>query len=163
MALVMNTDIESQTVQAFGNWFTFKAGQVKGMDPKLADFLSQEKRSQGFVRLPDICEEEPDSDAAKEAKEVKITEGRQNIISHLEALRHNLEVSLQRDYDIAGMKTSAIHVEGKAHLGVYRKLRAFKDLRVTDQDAVAKEINELKGAIDGSTVVTDANNTPKRD
>ena len=113
MALILNANIKEVSVQAFGNWFTFKPGQKKNMDSKLVDFLAMQKKDMGFVSLPDICSEEPDSPEAKAAVEAAIKQGRANVVAYCERMISNLEVSLQKDYDMANIKTNVTRIEGE--------------------------------------------------
>src|SRR3954466_10358323 len=104
MALVLCSDLETVKVQAFGNWFEFKPGQIKNMQDNLANFLDSQKREMGFVVLPTVCEEDPDSEEAKTAKSNATATGRKNIVRALTRLRYNFEVSTQKDIDISGEK-----------------------------------------------------------
>jgi hypothetical protein len=158
MALVLSTDVKEISVQAFGNWFTFKAGQKKNMDPRIASFLTQEKSFMGFVELPGICEEEPGSEAAIGAEKDCLVRGRQNIVSYLESLIDNLEVSLQKDYDVAGIKTDVKRIEGRGHLPAYKHLAQLKAVEQSGQDEVLAEIMALKGT-DGAPTSTDTRKT----
>ena len=160
--LVMSTDIDPVNVQAFGNWFSFKPLQIKSMDPKLVDFLALDKRALGFVSLPDVVGDDKDSPEAKEAIEKGIAEGRKNIIEDLERLRYNLEVSLQKDYDMAGIKTSAAQMEGKRHLPVYKKLAQFKTLEQNESQATLDEIKKLKDTLDGNAPAANPSPVNKR-
>lgn len=159
--LILCTDVKPVTVQAFGNWFSFKPGQVKSMDPRLVDFLTMDKKSYGFIALPDICGDDPDSEEAKAAKAEAFVEGRKNIVKELERTIHNLEVSLQKDYDLAGMKVSAVHMEGAAHLPVYRHLAEFKKLEAASNEASINELEQLKGLINGNTIPANTGSTDK--
>lgn len=156
MALVLCSDLEEVKVQAFGKWFSFKPGQVKSMDEAFTSFLNSNKRDLGFVALPTVCEEEPDSKEAKDAKEQAFAEGRKNIVSHLTKLRYNFEVSTQKDIDVAGEKRPYMTELSPGHKEMYRRLALFAK---SDQDALKAqehEVAKLKEIIDGPSASANA-------
>lgn len=159
MAMIVNSDIETVNVQAFGNWFTFKPGQVKNMDKRIVDFLSRDKRAYGLVALPEVCEEEPGSPEAVAAIQAAVQEGRTNIIRDLQGLIHNLEHSLVTDSELKKMSVSS--ADKAAHLPIYRKLAAFKAVNSDQEANELAEIEKLKGQIDGSTPAADPRTTSK--
>lgn len=160
MPLIINSDIDTVNVQAFGNWFTFKAGQTKNMDKRIVDFLDRDKRSYGLVALPEVCEESPGSEEAKKAIEAAIQSGRGNIIQHLNSLITNLEQSFQTD-----VERSKEHVPSAAkaaHLPYYRKLAQFKASNSDKEASELAEIEKLKGQIDGTIAGADTRTINKR-
>lgn len=157
--LIISTDLEPVNVQVFGNWFSFKPGQIKSMDPRIVDYLDMDRKSLGFVSLPDVCAEDPTSEEAKKAVAEAIERGRGYIMQDLQKLVHNLEISLQKDYDRTDHKVSATHMEGKAHLPAYRKLAAMKAAQVDTNAAAIDEINKLKGVINGDAQSTNTGST----
>lgn len=162
MAMVISTDLEPVKVQAFGNWFEFKAGQTKNMQDGIADFLGQYKREMGFVVLPSVCEEDPDSKEAKAAKEEALSSGRRNIVQALTRLRANFETSTQKDIDRSGEKRSYYTEAEPVHKEMYRRLALFQS---TAQDAVKNqedEIKKLQAQLDGTTPVTNPKQTNPR-
>lgn len=160
--VIMSTDIDPVNVQVFGNWFSFKPGQVKVMDSRIVDFLNMEKRYMGFVALPDVCMEDPEHPDSVAAKAEAIRSGRNNIIADLTKLVTNLEVSLQKDYDMAGIKTTSMSQEGKAHLPYYKKLAKFKELGNAETAATLDEISQLKAQLDGDAKSPDLAKTDNR-
>lgn len=151
---VISTDLEPVSVQAFGNWFSFKPGQVKAMDPKLVDFLAMDKRYLGFMSLPDVVGEEPTSEESIAAKAAATEQGRANIVAHLNGLIQNLEVSLASEYE-RNKEAVPTHVQA-AHLPHYRKLAALKAVNKDKNDAAIEEIAKLKGQINGDAISADA-------
>lgn len=154
MALVVCTDLEPVKVQAFGNWFEFKPSQVKNMQDGIADFLNQSKRDMGFVTLPAVCEEDPESKEAKVAKEEAIASGRKNIVQALTRLRANFENSTQKDIDRSGEKRSYYTEAEPAHKEMYRRLSLFQ---TANQDAVKTqedEIKKLQDQLNGNTAIS---------
>jgi len=152
MALVLSTDIESVKVQAFGNWFEFKPGQVKNMQSDIAHFLTTDKKEYGFVSLPDSLEdEERTSNVYKKAVAEANIIGRRNIVEKLSRMRHNIEVSMQRDLDMANIKADPLTmVDNKeAAKAMYRKLAQFKDIEAKSVEADVDELKKLREAVDG--------------
>lgn len=160
MALILNSDIETVNVQAFGNWFTFKPGQMKHMDKRIVDFLDRDKKSYGLVALPEVCEESPGSEDAKKAIEVAMQAGRTNIIQHLTYLVQNLEQSLHADTERA--KEVVPSVAKALHLPYYRKLAKFKEVNSDKESEALIEIEKLKGQIDGTATAANPRPTSKR-
>lgn len=148
--VVMSTDIDPVNVQVFGNWFSFKPGQIKQMDAKIVDFLCLDKKSYGFVSLPESCIEDKEAPESKELILNATKEGRGHIIAALNALIHNLEVSLKNDAERSkqGIPSSVT----AAHLPYYRKLAKFKQLGAAEEAAALDEINKLKAQIDGDAL-----------
>lgn len=150
MALILSSDIEDVKVQVFGNWFTFKAGQIKVMDDRISHELCTSKSYLGFVGLPDSVIEDPASDESKKAKETATKEGRGNIARHLTKVINNLEVSLQKDLDVSGMKIHALKLASEGELKAYKKLAEFKHQEVDESERRLNEITKLKEQINGS-------------
>ncbi len=159
MALVICTDLEDVNVRALGNWFSFKSGQIKNMDDKIAHFICVDKAEYGFQTLPDICFEDPNCKESIDAKATAIKQGRNNIIKKLHDVIRNLEVSLQRDLDIAGIKTNVLTQASDGELNAYRRLAKFEALKQDEEGNKLKEIMELKGKINGDIKPTDAKRT----
>lgn len=151
MALVLNADLEQVKVQAFGNWFTFAPGQIKHMEDKLAHFLV-EKRDMGFAFLPENYYDDVESEASKTAKAEAEKIGRAKVINHLKTIIYNLEVSLQKDLDIAGMKVSAKTLASQGEINAYKKLAKYSETHKSQAQDKEAEINELKKVIDGGTL-----------
>jgi hypothetical protein len=152
----MSTDLDLVSVQAFGNWFSFKPGQIKPMDDRIANFLAFEKRAMGFVLLPEECEDRSTPEA-KAIIEEKTREGRANIVAHLNSLIHNLEVSLAAEYERVKEKVPMSITA--SHAPHYRKLAALKAADADRDQAVVDEIEKLKGVISGASNSTDAPKT----
>lgn len=159
MALVMSTDIENVKVQAFGNWFDFKPGQIKNMQPEIARFLTVDKKEYGFVSLPDTLEDEDrNSEVFKQAVAEATTLGRNNIIAKLSRLRHNIEVSMKRDMEMANIKADPFTYvdDKKSAIAMYKKLAKFKDLESESTESELDELRQLKDKIDGNANGADA-------
>ncbi len=149
MAVVFSTDLEPVRVQAYGNWFEFKPGQIKPMQDNIADFLCTSRRDKGFVSLPDTYFDEPNSPENQRLKEQAIMTGRTAIVAELKKCRHNFEVSTQRDIDKLGEKRSFMTEAQPVHKEMYRRLGLFKNAERDFVDETADEIKKLIEKIDG--------------
>lgn len=152
MPLVLSTDIEPVKVQALGNWFEFKPAQIKLMQKDIADFLTMDKREYGFVALPESLEDEDrSSEVFKKAVAEAQIQGRRNIVAKLNRLRFNLEVSMKKDLEMAGIKADPVSFcdDKEAVKAMYRKLAMFKDLETESVEKDIDEIQKLKEALDG--------------
>jgi Skp family chaperone for outer membrane proteins len=150
MALVMNAHVREVKVQVFGNWFTFKPGQVKPMNEDVAKFLTMDRAYMGFVGLPEICVDSPDSPEAKEAKIEALKAGRAAVIANLERQRTNLEVSLQRDLDMTGHKTDATKLATPGDMEMYRQLAEYKQMEADEHAKQHAEIAKIKETLNGT-------------
>lgn len=151
---VMSTDVEPVTVQAFGNWFSFKPGQIKAMNPNLVDFLAMDKKELGFVSLPDAVGEDPTSAESIEAKNVALEQGRANIVEHVTGLIRNIEVHMAAAYE-RSKETMPADVRAGT-LPHYRKLTALKALNADRNQLALDEIAKLKGQLNGDANSSDA-------
>jgi hypothetical protein len=159
MAVVLSTDLDEVKIQARGNWFTFQPGKAKVMDDGLAHFLCTDKSYLGFIGLPEICVDDPSSAEAKALKEDATKRGRANIVNHLNKVINNLEISLQRDLDIAGIKADATRFASDGEMKAYKKLATLKAEQDRDDEKRSDEIKKLKGQISGNTDKPDARKT----
>lgn len=109
MALVMNASNKVQRVKVFGNWFTFQPDQIKVMNDNIAHFIAIERRDYGLISIPEKFSdlEYQNSDEGKEELAKYKEEGVKARINYLDTLIYNEKVSLQRDLDIKGIKSSA--------------------------------------------------------
>lgn len=163
MAVVLCTDLEPVRTQAYGNWFEFKPGQVKPMQDHIADFLCSNRKSQGFIALPESFLDDPKTADNQRALAAAYAEGRKAIVTELRKLRHNFEVSTQKDIDISGEKRSFMTELQPCHKEVYRRLALFKN---AESDQAARDEEEIKRymeQIDGSNAKpADAREAVKR-
>lgn len=154
MAVIMCAHLEKQTIKAFGNWFTLVPGKPKIVDEKLARFIAEKGRDQGFVMLPDEAAEVPTNE--KEAKRYMeiineaTAKGRANIINSLRYKLRNLEVSLQRDIDRAGLKYSALIEASPDDEKSYELLAKLQELSKVDNSDKEERIRKLKEKADGA-------------
>lgn len=157
-ALVYNATPETVTVQAFGNWFTFKPGQYKVMQKDIAEFLMVNKAYLGLTGLPEFITEGPGEDATPEAmkefeerKKEAIMEakrvGTQRRVAHLTSVVRNLEVGLQRDLDQANLKINSTLMATDGELAAYKELAKYKAAQTDESSKRAAEIAELQKQI----------------
>lgn len=149
MATLISTDLEPVRVQAYGNWFEFKPGQIKPMNDNISDFLCTNRRDKGFVALPDSYFDDPNSPESQKIKEAAIVTGRTAIVTELKKLRHNFEISTQKDIDISGEKRSFMTEANAVHKEMYRRLALFKNAERDLVDGTEDEIKKFIETIDG--------------
>lgn len=150
MAAVISTDLEPVRTQAYGNWFEFKPGQVKVMQDHIAEFLCFNRKTQGFVSLPEAYLEDIHSAENKKLKDEAVMRGRTAIVDELKRMRHNFEVSTQADIDKSGEKRSFMTEANSSHKEMYRRLALFKNAERDFVDAQGDEIRKLIEQIDGT-------------
>lgn len=159
MALVIYTGLKPTNVQVFGKWFHFNPGQKKVMDDKISGFLATNRNAPGFVELPEHCVNEPFSEESKKAESDAIKSGRKRLADHYRAIVRNIEVSLQKDFDMNNIKDDARKYATDAELEAYEMLA---QLKVQEDDTSRKrleKIEKLKGIIDGTVNESDTNKT----
>lgn len=150
MPIVYNPLPHKVRAQALGNWFEFPAGSTKSMNENIANFLCRDKAYLGFVSLSDIQVDAPTSEEAKAEKEAAKKLGISNAINHNKKIVHNLEVSLQRDLDMANIKTSAKVFASDGELEAYKRLIEYSAVMEDEGQKRAEEIEKLKKDLDGS-------------
>lgn len=155
MALVLNSTTETVKVQALGNWFEFKPGQMKSLNDALAHFLVTDKSYMGFVSVPESVMEDPGSEDSERIKEEARKLGLSRRIDHLKKVIHNLEVSLTRDLEMKNIKAKATIYASDGELKAYKELAAIQKVSVDEGQRRAEEIEKLKGQIDGNTNQSD--------
>lgn len=144
MPIVYNPTTEVVKVQAFGNYFAFNPGQMKVMQPDIAQFLSIDKAYLGFVTLPEEVLEDKEAPESKRLIEEAKKIGINNRISHLKRIITNLEVGLRRDLEMANIKTDPLKYATEGELAAYRELAKYKSTQEDEGKKRAEEIEELK-------------------
>lgn len=108
--VILNALPKSVTVKAFGNYFTFKPGQIKVMRAEIGSWLEQQKGHMGLISLPpefadpSYQVDEATKDQAASILEARRHEGIQKRVRYLEAQVNNLRVGLQHDLNLADIK-----------------------------------------------------------
>ena len=104
--LILNSLDQEVSVKAFGNYFTFKANQVKRMRPEIGTWIEQQKGYMGLVSIPEQFDE-PEFKETEEGKailESKKKEGLEKRIRFLQSQVNNLQLSLAYDLATADIK-----------------------------------------------------------
>lgn len=147
MPVVYNPTAEVVKVQAFGNHFSFNPGQMKVMQPEIAQFLSIDKAYLGFVTLPEeVLEDKTAPESVRLIDEAKKM-GVNNRINHLKRIISNLEVSLRRDLEQSNIKTDPLKYASEGELAAYRELAKYKFSQEDEGKKRMEEIEELKKTI----------------
>ena len=128
MAFVYNATNEQQDIKIFGNWFSFKPGQIKALDDKLAHGLCVDKKEYGIVGLPAEFEELEyrNSEEGKAILEAKKEEGIANYINHLRSIVMNNQVSLRKDLAMANMQLDPAVLATKGEMKAVEMLAKYQ-------------------------------------
>jgi len=155
MPLIMNCLDEPNTAVVGGNYFTFKAGQIKPIHQEgIARIISQNKRDDGFVELPDELDgtEYPDWAQTPEGKALiaqKKREGIETHCAHLRQVVYNLQVSLKQDLEKQNIKADPRVFASKGEIAALEKLVKYQD-KEQDQDQLridrVKELEKKMGS-----------------
>jgi hypothetical protein len=151
MPFVMNASSVEQCVRVHGDWFTFKPKQVKEMQDSKVNFLISTCANEGFVGMPDEWAdlEYRTSDAGKAAQAAAESIGIANRVKHLEWLKHNETVSLQRDIDRQNLKYNSRRELSEEALEKMKELAGYK---TRSEDAAEKrqaEFEKIEKALEG--------------
>lgn len=155
--LIYNTLPQKQVVTVFGKYFEFSPNQIKLIHNEgVGAHLIMQKAYMGFVEVPDMCVETPDTEEAKAAKSEARSRGIQNRITWLRGIIHNLEVSLKRDLEQANIKGDPLSYASNGELAAYKELKELKKFTADEGAARADEIKKLKEELNGDTDSADA-------
>lgn len=153
--LVMNSTTENVKVQAFGNWFEFKPGQVKNLNDTLGQFMVTDKAYLGLVALSEQVMEDPTSAEAIAAKEEARKVGIQRRIDYLKKNIHNLEVSLRRDLEMKNIKADPLTFATDSELSSYKELAKLQAFSEDAGKKRAEEIAKIKEQLNGDVIKSD--------
>lgn len=137
----MNALDKDVRVQAFGNWFTFKAGQIKRMRGEIGSFLVINKAYYGFVELP-MSFEDPEFKNSEEGQRILAEKRQQGIdarVRYLTQQIHNLRVSLRQDLDTANIKADVNGFATDGDLAAMDELLGYQRLRADAQKEKAEK------------------------
>ncbi len=155
MPLVMNASIKDQQVKVLGNWFTFKAGQMKPMSPEYADWMGQHLASLGFVVLPDRLNEEVDETGTlfKQTEEGKklIEEAKESgIRMHIEFLngvvRNGID-SKRKDYQMKNIDTDPRNDLSKGEIEALNTLMQYRKGDLDEENKRAEAVKKMQTAL----------------
>lgn len=150
MALIYNPLKYDVSVQALGDWFTLKAGQIKDLNEAKAGFISSRKAYTGLVSLPEAFADleyraTPEGKAAlEEAKE----NGIKARCEHLRFIVHNDTVSLQGDLDKSNIKSNAKAFMSEGGVKALEELAAYKRAGADAEALKVKKIEELEALLE---------------
>lgn len=149
--LIFNASAIKQTIQANGSWFTFKPKEVKNMNDEKGQWVAANLQYLGFVALPASMEDlefsrSKEGEAIKKAKE---NEGVASRVQHLEWLRQNEMVALQRDIDRSNQKYDARLDMSPQAIDHLEELAGYKKKVNEESSARLARIAELEKAIAG--------------
>jgi hypothetical protein len=145
MALIFNATNETQTVKAMGNWFTFKAKQIKLMQENIAGFLAMERADDGLVAIPDVFED-PEYKASPEGQELLAKYEQQGIdahVAHLRRIIYNNQVSLRQDLEKADLKIDPATLATDGELQAMKLLAFYQKAKDDSAQKRADEVREL--------------------
>ena len=140
---VLNSLNKEVSTQAFGNWFTFKPGQMKRMRREIGDFLIRERRGLGLVFVSERLYEDKEYASSEEGKaelEQCTQAGINNRIAQLNSQVNNLK-SLQRDLEQKNIKADPLSYATEGDLSAMEELHAFQ---VRSNDADKKRLERVK-------------------
>lgn len=165
MPFIFNTLDEHVSVQVFGNWIKFTPGQIKSIhSDSIAKFILEKRSEDGLVDFADeMMEMDHKSPEFLAYQEQKRKEGIERVITGLERVIANLEVSLRRDLETANIKSDVLTWASKGELEAYRRLAKYKAYQKQDLANTADEIRKLKEEMNGNTVTANSGTAPARD
>lgn len=150
MALVMNATAKEVQVKVHGNWFTFKPKQIKVMDDEKVFFLTSTNAYLGFVSLPQSLED-IDYRSSKEGQALLTDAEKRGVeqrVAHLESLKHNELVSLQRDLDQRNLKYDARVDMSKEMIQNLEELASYKKKSKNEEAEKVQAIKKLEAALE---------------
>ncbi len=155
---VYNALNKAVTVQAFGNYFTFKPQQIKLMRGEIGEFIIKEKAYLGLVGLSQEFEdpEYKQSEAGQAALEEKRQEGVNRRIQALQAQVHNLTHSLAQDLNQAEMKIDVLTQATKGDLAAMEELRGFQVAREDEEKQKLERVRILERQLRANTATAPA-------
>lgn len=152
MGLVMNTTNEVQKTKVFGNYFEFKPGQIKSLEDRISHFIVTERRTQGFVGLPEEFSD-PSFAATEDGKKVLAFKKKEGLESYLQSLRervNNVEVSLRRDLEQKNIKADPRVFASDGEIEAYELLAAYQKGQNDEAEKKLKRLEELEKKIKGA-------------
>lgn len=144
MALVMNALPHQVTVQVGGNYFEFKPEQIKLIhNDNIAHLMCTDKAYLGLVGVPDVVVEAPTSEESKQIKAEAKKKGVAARISHLEKIKHNLLVSLQRDLEMSNIKASPLSYASEGEKAAIAELASYAEASNAEKEKEVAELEKL--------------------
>jgi len=143
MPFIMNASSQEQQVRVHGAWFTFKAKQVKEMHEEKVAHLSTNCSHLGFVSLPETYADLEFRNSPEGVATLKSAEdaGVKNRIQHLESLKKNELVALQRDIDRSGSKYDA---RLEVNEEVLKQLEELANYKIKNEDVAQQRVDRIR-------------------
>lgn len=151
MPFIYNASSREVGVRVHGAHFTFGPKQVKTIiDPTKGAHMVDKFAYEGLVSLPDQWEDLDYRESPEGKKALKDAEARgiQNRIAHLERLKQNEIVSLQRDIDRGGMKYDARLEMSDQMMAQMEELAQYKSKSQDEQQKKLDRVKALEKLID---------------
>lgn len=151
MACVMNASAREQTAVVCGNYFTFKPGQCKVMSDEFSRFITNNKKTQGFVSVPDELSDINYANS-KEGQAIKAKAremGVMNRIAYLSMLINNERDSLQQDLDKKGIKTGYSHFATPNIEAWMQEMVEYQTKLEDESKRRAERVKELEAKLEG--------------
>jgi len=146
MALVLNCLKQEVSVQALGDWFTFKGEQMKELNDNKATFIGDRKAYLGFVRVPEAFAdvEYRNSEEGKAALEALKKQGITARCDFLRQTVNNELVSLKGDLDRANIQADVRAYMSPGATAAMEELASYKRSDAEAAAAKIKHIEELE-------------------
>lgn len=146
MGVIYNATNEEQSVQAFGNWFTFKSNQIKVMQDHIVKFLAEKRREDGLVEISDKFED-PSYQDTPEGKEMLKHAKREGIESYLKKqmwlVNNNLQ-SLRNDLRMKNIDTDPQAFMSEGEMKALEILAKYKQAGLDEQQQRVDKAKELE-------------------
>lgn len=146
MALILNCLKQDVSVQALGDWFSFKGEQMKELNDNKAIFIGDKKAYMGLVRVPDAFAdlEYRQSEEGKAALESLKAQGVTARCDWLRQTINNELVSLKGDLDRANIQGDVRAYMSPGATKAMEELAAYKRSDAEAAAAKVKHIEELQ-------------------
>lgn len=144
--VVYNATEEEVTVQAFGNYFTFKPKQVKILTDSIGQFLIEKRFEDGIVGLP-VEFEDPDyrnTDEGKKILAAKTKEGIDRFLDKQRKIVNNNLQSLARDLEMANIHTDSRAMASDGELRAMELLAKYQSKEMDEQKKRLEEFDKLQ-------------------
>ena len=157
MPIVFNGTMETVTIKAHGNFFTFKPESFKKMNDNLAQFIAEHRLEEGLVVLPSEFEDKENDGAlnkefaaSEEGKAMLVTYRQKSIdglVSKHRRVIYNNQISLARDLGKNNDKSNpALYAtergaDGKCAMDSFEIVAKYQDLK---KDSEQKNVDRIK-------------------
>lgn len=155
MPYILNALDKKVSVKVFGKYFEFNPRQIKPIvSDGIALKLETSHGSEGLVAFPEEAMEWDRNGADwKQLHDEKIMEGKAKRLKKLEEVRYNEEVSLKKDLDIKGLKTSPFTFGNAALVAIFQELIELKKDHKSQSLNFEDQLKKLAENLDGDVSV----------